>query len=192
MNPIYSAAVDNLVNLLDLNEIPYELDKHAFYDGYIIYYPSKANKISDVVCHNGSYGHELGLFEMMGLVDEEEVGDSVEGWMTALEVCRRWKEHMQSDAFDSEEEDRWNAPAWGDDDDEEEEKIAEIKIDCFDNIVHELYDLIGEYVEDYIHVNGQHTTGLDYWYVMSQLGERINRGLNEHIQDEWLTEKSEY
>ena len=34
-----------------------------------------------------------GLLEIMGLVDEEEVGDSVEGWLTAEQVFERWQKH---------------------------------------------------------------------------------------------------
>ena len=44
----------------------------------------------DAICHDGSYGSESGLLEIMGeLVDEEEVGDTVEGYLTAKEVLER-------------------------------------------------------------------------------------------------------
>ena len=44
----------------------------------------------DAICHHGSYGAEEGLLEIMGdIVDEEAVGDRVEGWLTAAEVIER-------------------------------------------------------------------------------------------------------
>lgn len=46
----------------------------------------------DAICHRGSYGYEEGLLEIMGdIVDEEVVGDFVEGWLTAEEVVDRIK-----------------------------------------------------------------------------------------------------
>lgn len=48
-------------------------------------------RVADCVCHSGSYGHERGLLEAMGapLVNEEEVGDEVEGWLTAVDILSR-------------------------------------------------------------------------------------------------------
>lgn len=44
----------------------------------------------DAVCHEGSYGRERGLLEIMGnIVDSEKVGDYVEGYLTAEEVLER-------------------------------------------------------------------------------------------------------
>lgn len=44
----------------------------------------------DAICHRGSYGAENGLLEIMGdIVDENAVGDRVEGWLTAAEVIER-------------------------------------------------------------------------------------------------------
>lgn len=37
----------------------------------------------DAICHKGSFGHEQGLIEVMGLCDEEE---DVVGYLTAAEV----------------------------------------------------------------------------------------------------------
>jgi hypothetical protein len=42
--------------------------------------------ICDAVCHSGSYGHEEGLLEIMGLTHND---DSVEGWLTSEEVFDR-------------------------------------------------------------------------------------------------------
>lgn len=39
----------------------------------------------DAICHSGSYGHEKGLIEVMGLPQCE---DDVIGWLTAEEVLK--------------------------------------------------------------------------------------------------------
>lgn len=56
-----------------------------------ICYPNQKYKISDVVIFRGSYGVDEGTLEMMGLVNQEEVGDTVQGHMTADEVFAIWK-----------------------------------------------------------------------------------------------------
>ena len=56
-------------------------------------YPNQEKRISDVICNNYSYGHENGPLEIMGLVDIDKVGDSVEGHLTASDVFSRWQEH---------------------------------------------------------------------------------------------------
>lgn len=44
----------------------------------------------DVICHFGSYGGDEGLLEIMGcIVNQEKVGDSVEGYLTSDEVIER-------------------------------------------------------------------------------------------------------
>ena len=44
----------------------------------------------DAICHDGSYGKEYGLLEIMGdLVDKTKTGDTVEGWLTAEEILNR-------------------------------------------------------------------------------------------------------
>lgn len=46
----------------------------------------------DAVCQYGSYGYEDGLLETMGvIVDEDECGDTVEGYLTADDVIERIK-----------------------------------------------------------------------------------------------------
>ena len=71
-------------------------EARELYDGMQICYPSIAMCVCDAICHSGSYGHEKGLLEIMGLVDEEAVGDSVEGYLTAEEVFKRISEHYKS------------------------------------------------------------------------------------------------
>lgn len=56
-------------------------------------------RVADCVCHSGSYGHERGLIEAMGapLVNEEEVGDTVEGWLIAIDIMARICELLPDD-----------------------------------------------------------------------------------------------
>ena len=75
--------------------IPCEV--RELWDGLQICYPNAKDCICDAICHSGSYGHERGLLEIMGLVDEEKVGDSVEGYLTALEVFKRISNHWHSE-----------------------------------------------------------------------------------------------
>ena len=82
-----------LASLLLTCNIPHAVRKCL--DGVQVCYPSCENPISDAVCHSGSYGHEKGLLEIMGLVNADEVGDLVEGWLTAEEVCARWAKHYE-------------------------------------------------------------------------------------------------
>jgi hypothetical protein len=91
MNTKFGFQILRLGSMLQSANIPFEL--RDCWEGYQICYPSKEECISDAVCHAGSYGHEKGLLEMMGLIDEEEVGDSVEGWLTAEQVFERWQKH---------------------------------------------------------------------------------------------------
>lgn len=92
-NQAFAKEPLRLASLLLARNIPHEV--RECWDGMQVCYPSRENQVSDAVCHSGSYGHEHGLLEIMGLVNEDEVGDSVEGWLTAEEVCARWAEHYK-------------------------------------------------------------------------------------------------
>lgn len=66
-------------------------------DGYLweryeIYYPSREEHISDVIISYASYGREDGLLEQMNLIPD---GDSVEGYLDAETVFKRWSEDWQ-------------------------------------------------------------------------------------------------
>lgn len=53
----------------------------------------KKERICDVIQHNGSYGNEQDLLEIMGgLTEEEQENDSVLGYLTAEEVFKRFKQ----------------------------------------------------------------------------------------------------
>ena len=74
-----------LAALLEQAHVPFEMRDH-WSNTKQICYPNCENVVCDAVCFPGSYGFSDGLLEIMGLVDEEEVGDTVEGWLTAVEV----------------------------------------------------------------------------------------------------------
>ena len=76
-----------LAELLTNANIPFEFNS-IFGEDDQICYPSYDNRICDAVCHEFSYGHEKGLLEIIGLVNEE-ADDDVEGWLTAKEVFKR-------------------------------------------------------------------------------------------------------
>ena len=86
---MFDKEINKLTNLLDNAGIPYEMEE--LYGGWLLCYPTKENRESDVICHGFSYGHEEGLLEMMGLTED----DDVQGYMTAEEVFEVWNKHYQ-------------------------------------------------------------------------------------------------
>ena len=65
-------------------KIPSQMDRHE------IFVPNRENCEWDAICQKGSYGYAKGLLEIYGsIVNEEEDGDSVVGWLTAEEVMHR-------------------------------------------------------------------------------------------------------
>lgn len=82
-----------LMAMLDNAKIPYTV--RFPYGEPQVCYPNEMDLICDAICHLGSYGFEAGLLEIMGLVDEEAVGDDVEGWLTAENVFRRIENHYK-------------------------------------------------------------------------------------------------
>ena len=64
-------------------------------NGYIvIVYDEKGERSWDAICHDGSYGHELGLLEVMGERVVRVTDDAVEGYLTAEEVIGRLGKRM--------------------------------------------------------------------------------------------------
>lgn len=71
--------------------IKYELD--ICRDGWQIgvpQLPRHGDYDFDIIIHRGSYGHEVGLLEVMGCISENEY-DSVEGWLDAGDIIDRIK-----------------------------------------------------------------------------------------------------
>ena len=71
--------------LLQEAKIPYRIE-YIWGMPSVRYYGHGEELICDAVCHSGSYGHEEGLLEIMGLTRND---DSVEGWLTSEEVFDR-------------------------------------------------------------------------------------------------------
>ena len=89
--------IRKLMRMLSDYDIPYSV--HDMHDGIQVIYP-EAETPQAVVCsvveHFGSYGSQLDLLEIMGLLTEEEFKhDSVKGRMTAKEVFERIYTHYQ-------------------------------------------------------------------------------------------------
>lgn len=83
MKEIYTKELNKLAVGLIERGIPFEFN--SFYNGGIIIWDN-----CDAICHDGSYGREKGLLEIMGiLVDEAKTNDTVEGWLTADEILKR-------------------------------------------------------------------------------------------------------
>lgn len=89
-----TTEMDKLIKMLAVSDVPHEVRTLASSYGNTkqVAYPSFACRICDAVCHSGSYGHEHGLLEIMGLV--EDPVDDVEGYLTAEQVfMRMWKDY---------------------------------------------------------------------------------------------------
>lgn len=70
-----------LAKMLEDREISFVI--RSFSDGLQIFCEDGKIRRWDAICHNGSYGHEKGLIEVMGL---PQCGDDVIGYLTANEV----------------------------------------------------------------------------------------------------------
>ena len=78
-----------VMNFLTEREIEYGL--RPLYDGFQLMVPADIdNWAFDVIIHNGSYGHQRGLLEVMGI--SKIPCDSVEGYLTGEDVIERIKE----------------------------------------------------------------------------------------------------
>lgn len=91
MEQVYTREISKLVDYLTAQKITHELNRHM--NGYIvIVYNEKGECSWDAICHDGSYGHELGLLEVMGERVVRDTDDTVEGYLTAEEVIQRLEE----------------------------------------------------------------------------------------------------
>lgn len=77
----------------DEDDFIIKLDRHQ------ICVPDQDTPVWDVICQYGSYGYEQGLLEAYGaIVDEEEDGNTVAGYLTAEDVIARMKKYHLDDA----------------------------------------------------------------------------------------------
>lgn len=90
-NPKYTEII-RLHEMLDKAGIPHTFEK--FMDGWQVCYPQGEDCVMDAIQHCGSYGRELNLLEIMGLLTTEEAEhDSVVGWLNAEDVFERIRKH---------------------------------------------------------------------------------------------------
>ena len=82
---IYDAAANKMEQLLIDNNIKYR--RKRCYEGWQFYINGTDG---DIICHEGSYGGNDGLWESMGFDWDEE---DVTGHLTAQEVVSRLKEY---------------------------------------------------------------------------------------------------
>ena len=129
--------MQRLITLLAKNDIPFELTVHPFTSTIQVWYPTRANSVCDVICHEYSYGGKDGYLEIMGLVDEKVTGgDSVEGYLMADEVYERiakdYSTRKLAEEVENEKEAPWiNLADWLDfwfvDDESGEEFFVEVR-----------------------------------------------------------------
>ena len=66
-----------------------EFKFQAFFNGGMIVIEEDGTRKLDAICHDGSYGNDDGLLEVMGACIVKSSDSDVEGWLTAEEVLRR-------------------------------------------------------------------------------------------------------
>ena len=87
-----------LKTLLDKENIPCELIKHPLCDGWQLGYPTlQLNyRVCSVIECSVSYGNQIDLLEIQGLLTKEEYEqDDVMGCLTAEDVFRRIKQDFK-------------------------------------------------------------------------------------------------
>ena len=101
MNMIHFSLISRVVAHLAYAGLDVELKPMPMFNGYqiICYKPGASRKqydssgwAFDIICHDGSYGHDLGLLEGSGGPFVTDC-DSVTGWLDVqdtLELIRNW------------------------------------------------------------------------------------------------------
>jgi hypothetical protein len=93
-----------LKEMLEKAEIPFEFGEYM--GGYHLCYPKKNDpdcveketfdRVCSVIEHDGSYGREQDLLEIMGLLTDKELqNDDVVGYLSAENVFERIKKHYE-------------------------------------------------------------------------------------------------
>lgn len=86
---------NKLIELLEKHDIPFRRDvvMDCPYGKILqIVYCPYGERRSDVIIGFGTYGAEDGLLEQIGLLPNECLEDSVQGWLDAETVFKRWAE----------------------------------------------------------------------------------------------------
>ena len=99
---IDDTEIKKLDTMLTQAGIPHKLSR--FSRGWQITYANdgifelRKSGCGDVVCHEGSYGHEQGLLEAMGFdITDEFYGDEVVGYLTAEDAFEFFKRQYEKD-----------------------------------------------------------------------------------------------
>lgn len=92
--------------MLAAEAIPFQIEPTTFGTETTphLLYPTAADPVCSVICHRYAYGYGEGRLEIMGLVDEEAVGDEVEGHLTAENVFKRIYRSWTQDRDEYEED----------------------------------------------------------------------------------------
>lgn len=88
MNKTYAVEMRQLAaGLIDLG-IPFVV---RYFSGgvQIIVKDEERGLVWDAICHDGSYGHQYGLIEVMGDIVDPEIEDDVEGYLRAKDILER-------------------------------------------------------------------------------------------------------
>lgn len=76
-----------------LKESGFKYERIDTKDTHQINVPNSKDKEWDAICHYGSYGYKEGLLEIYGSIVPEDIGDTVEGYLTAEDVVNRMDEY---------------------------------------------------------------------------------------------------
>lgn len=101
--PINCSEIIKLHEMLEADGIPHTFEHDSIWRGYQLCYPCNGDeRVLSAILHMYSYGHEQGLIEIMGLLDpvEKKQGGGVAGWLTALDVYERIKQHWNGGKAD--------------------------------------------------------------------------------------------
>lgn len=82
-----------LKEMLEKKNIPFIF--RNIFDGFQICYPDIKNRVCSVIEHEGSYGHNQDLLEIMGLLTDGETDDDVLGYLNAENVFERIRKHYK-------------------------------------------------------------------------------------------------
>lgn len=81
--------LDKLEKYLKENKYNYErIERTGIIDRHQIIVYENGERVWDAVCHEGSFGYEKGLLEIMGTIVQDKE-DDVEGYLTAKEIIER-------------------------------------------------------------------------------------------------------
>lgn len=84
-NKLNEKAMNELIKELIKKEIPFEVTVQSLFNAISVLSPSIEDPCIDAICHEGSYGGEQGLIEIM--YHKLDVQDDVVGYLTPAEAA---------------------------------------------------------------------------------------------------------